>query len=141
MANVNVWFGLGNLTRDAELRYIPSGTALCTFTLATNRSYTSNDEKREETLFIDCTLWGKRAEALKDYLTKGKQVMVQGRLKLDRWEDKATGQARSKIGVVVSDIQLLGGGRRNGEHRQAARAGSQQRSQYQYQQAQEDVYL
>lgn len=95
---------VGRLTRDAELKHIASGTALCKFSIA-NNAY-AGAGKEDHVNFIDCTLWGKRAESLSGYLTKGTQVAIQGSLKQDRWED--SGQKRSKVEINVSDLQLLG---------------------------------
>ena len=101
---------LGNLTRDPELRFTPKGTAIAKFGLAVNRSWSSDaGEKKEEVCFIDCDAFGRTAENLAQYCKKGATVHVQGRLKLDQWDDKATGQKRSKLGVVAESIQFIGG--------------------------------
>jgi len=112
---------LGNLTRDPEVRYTPKGTAICELGLAVNRSYTAdNGEKREEVTFVDVELWSRAAEIAGEYLKKGRAVLIEGRLKLDTWDDKATGQKRSKLRVVSEQMHLLpsggagGGGRSEG---------------------------
>jgi single-strand DNA-binding protein len=109
MANLNKVMLIGNLTRDPELRYTPKGTAVAEFGLAINRVwYNEQKQKQEETTFVDCTLWARQAEIAQQYLTKGSPVYIEGRLSLDTWDDKATGQKRSKIKVVGEAIQLLG---------------------------------
>lgn len=100
---------IGNLTRDPETRDLPSGTTLCDFGLATTRHYkTAGGEDREETCFIDCTAFGKQAEVLSQYVTKGRPLFVEGRLKYDQWDDKNGGGKRSKISVIVENFQFLG---------------------------------
>ena len=100
---------IGNLTRDPETRDLPSGTTLCEFGLATTRHYkTAGGEDREETCFIDCTAFGKQAEVLGQYVSKGRPLFVEGRLKYDQWDDKNGGGKRSKISVVVENFQFLG---------------------------------
>ena len=94
----------GNLTRDAELKYTPSGAAFSSFSIAHNRKYTHNDEKKEEVSFISCDFWGKSAEKLNQYLTKGKLIVVEGRLKQETWEKE--GQKRERVKVVVSLIHF-----------------------------------
>lgn len=109
MANLNKVMLIGNLTRDPELRYTPKGTAVAEFGLAINRVwYNEQKQKQEETTFVDCTLWSRQAEIAQQYLTKGSPVYIEGRLSLDTWDDKATGQKRSKLKVVGEAIQLLG---------------------------------
>lgn len=115
MANVNKVILIGNLTRDPEVKYTPKGTAVAEVGLAVNRNYTVGDgEKREETTFIDVELWGRTAELAAQYLAKGRSVYFEGRLKLDTWDDKATGAKRSKLRVVAETMQFLGGGRGEG---------------------------
>lgn len=110
MASVNKVILIGNCTRDPEVRYTPKGTAVTDLGLAINRYYTAdNGEKREETTFVDVTLWGRTAEVAGEYLSKGRPVFVEGRLQMDTWDDKNTGQKRSKLKVVGDNIQLLGG--------------------------------
>ena len=105
MSDINKIVVQGRLTRDAELRYIPSGTAVTDLSLASNRFYKQNDERKEETVFVDVTVWGKTAEVLAEYLTKGTHITVVGRLKMDRWETDE-GVTRSKISVVSEEIAL-----------------------------------
>jgi single-strand DNA-binding protein len=110
MANLNKVMLIGNLTRDPEIKYTPKGTAIADIGLAVNRNYTTESgEKREEVTFIDVTLWGRVAEIVGEYCKKGRPLFVEGRLQLDTWDDKATGQKRSKLKVVGDNIQLLGG--------------------------------
>lgn len=116
MANLNKVMLIGNLTRDPEVRYTPKGTAVAEIGLAVNRYFTSESgEKREETTFVDVTLWGRQAEIAGEYLKKGRPVFIEGRLQLDTWDDKQTGQKRSKLKVVGDGIQLLGSPHREGE--------------------------
>jgi single-strand DNA-binding protein len=109
MANLNKVMLIGNLTRDPEIKYTPKGTAVAQLGLAINRFW-SNDagEKQEETTFVDVELWGRQAEVAGEYLKKGRPVFIEGRLKLDTWEDKTSGQKRSKMKVVGEQLQLLG---------------------------------
>ncbi len=112
MASLNKVMLIGNLTRDAELRYIPSGQAVLEFGLAINRRFRTQDgQDKEEVCFVDINLWGKRGEAVAQYLTKGKQLFVEGRLQYDQWE--TDGQKRSKLRVVAENIEFLGGPRQN----------------------------
>ena len=118
MANLNKVMLMGNLTRDPEVRYTPKGTAVAELGLAINRVYSAeNGEKREETTFVDVTLWGRTAEIAGEYLKKGRPVFIEGRLQLDTWDDKTTGQKRSKLKVVGEAMQLMGsrGGGEGGE--------------------------
>lgn len=110
MADLNKVMLIGRLTRDPQMRYTPSQTAICEFGLAVGRKFkTATGESREETAFIDCTCWGKGGEIFNQYMTKGKQVFIEGRLKYDTWEDKNGGGKRSKLSVVVDNFQFLGG--------------------------------
>jgi single-strand DNA-binding protein len=110
MASFNKVILLGNLTRDPEVRYTPKGTAVTELGMAVNRVYTAeNGEKREETTFVDVTLWGRTAEIAGEYLKKGRPVFIEGRLQLDTWDDKQSGQKRSKLKVVGEGLQLIGG--------------------------------
>ena len=100
---------IGNLTRDPEVRYTPKGTAVAEIGLAVNRIYSGEDgEKKEETPFVDVTLWARQAEVAGQYLKKGRPVFIEGRLQLDTWDDKQTGQKRSRLRVVSENLQLLG---------------------------------
>jgi single-strand DNA-binding protein len=110
MANFNKVYLIGNLTRDPELRVTPKGTAICQFGLAVNRQF--KDESgamRDETTFVDIEAWGKQGETIAKYCTKGRPLFVEGRLKFDQWEDKTSGQKRSKLKVVLEGFQFLGG--------------------------------
>jgi len=109
MANLNKVMLIGNLTRDPEVRYTPKGTAVADLGLAINRYYQSESgERQEETTFVDVTLWGKQAELAQQYLGKGRPVYIEGRLQMDTWEDKQSGQKRSKIKIVCENMQFLG---------------------------------
>src|SRR3954462_4118635 len=109
MASFNKVILLGNLTRDPEVRYTPKGSAVCDLGIAVNRSYTlDNGEKREEVTFVDVTLWARLAEIAGEYLKKGRPVFIEGRLQLDTWDDKQSGQKRSKLRVIGETMQLLG---------------------------------
>jgi single-strand DNA-binding protein len=110
MADYNKVLLIGRLTRDPQLKFLPSQMAVCDFGLATGRKWkTPQGEEREETTFVDCSLFGKGAEIFNQYCQKGKLVFLEGRLKLDQWDDKQTGQKRSKLQVVVENFQFLGG--------------------------------
>jgi single-strand DNA-binding protein len=110
MASYNKVLLLGNLTRDPEMRVTPKGTAVCQFGLAVNRQFKDDSgQMREEVTFVDLEAWGKQAETIAKYMTKGRPLFVEGRLKFDQWDDKATGQKRSKLKVVVENFQFIGG--------------------------------
>jgi single-strand DNA-binding protein len=102
---------VGRLTRDGELKYIPSGLALLKFSLAVNRSKKEGDGYKDIASFFDCVLWGKMGESLAQYLAKGKQVVVSGSLEQERWEQD--GAARSRVVVNVQSLQLLGGDKKS----------------------------
>lgn len=106
----------GNLTRDPELRYTPSGTAIAKFGLAVNRKWkdTQTNEMKEEVTFVDIDAFGRQAETIGQYLKKGRPILLEGRLKLDQWEDKQTQQKRSRLGVVLESFQFLDSGAREG---------------------------
>jgi len=110
MANLNKVMLMGNLTRDIEMRFTPSGMAVGKFGLAINRKYrdTKTNDLREEVTFVDVELFGKQAETASQYLSKGKPIYIEGRLKFDSWDDKTTGQKRSKLYVVGERFQFLG---------------------------------
>jgi single-strand DNA-binding protein len=115
MASFNKVILLGNLTRDPEVRYTPKGTAVTDLGLAVNRTYTAdNGEKREEVTFVDVTFWGRTAEVAGEYLKKGRPIFVEGRLQLDSWDDKQSGQKRSKLKVIGENMQMLGAPRGTG---------------------------
>ena len=130
MASFNKVILLGNLTRDPEVRYTPKGSAVADLGIAVNRQYTlENGEKREEVTFVDVTFWGRTAEVAGEYLKKGRPVFIEGRLQLDTWDDKQSGQKRSKLKVIGATMQMLGsprgGGAANGgdEGDRAGRVG------------------
>ena len=127
MANLNKVLLLGNVTRDPEVRYTPKGSAVCDLGIAVNRAYTTDSgEKREEVTFVDVTLWGRTAEVASEYLKKGRPVFIEGRLQMDTWDDKQTGQKRTRLRVVAENMQLLGG-RPSGGAGAAAEAGGESR--------------
>jgi single-strand DNA-binding protein len=110
MANVNKVILIGNVTRDPEVKFTSKGSAVTDIGLAINRNYTlDNGEKREETTYVDVELWGRLAEIAGEYAKKGRPVYIEGRLRMDTWEDKASGQKRSRMKVVGENLQLLGG--------------------------------
>ena len=116
MANFNKVMLMGNLTRDPEVRYTPKGTALATIGLAVNRTWTNEaGEKKEEVTFVDVEVWGRQAETIGQYMAKGRPLFVEGRLKLDQWDDKESGQKRSKLKVVCENFQFLGAPKGNAE--------------------------
>jgi len=116
MASFNKVILMGNLTRDPELRYTPKGTAIAKVGLAVNRVWTNEaGEKKEEVTFVDVDIFGRTAENVGQYMRKGRPMLVEGRLKLDQWDDKQTGQKKSKLGVVAETVQFLGGAPGAGE--------------------------
>jgi single-strand DNA-binding protein len=110
MANYNKVILIGNVVRDIVVRFTPKGTAVAELGMAINSSWQdkTTNTRKEETTFVDVTLWGRLAELAGEYLVKGKQVMIEGRLKLDTWDDKESGQKRSKLQVVGEEMQFLG---------------------------------
>jgi single-strand DNA-binding protein len=128
MPNLNRVLLIGNLTRDPEVRYTPKGTAVAEMSLAINRYIqTEGGEKKEEVTFVDVTLWARLAEISGEYLKKGKPVFIEGRLQLDTWDDKQTGQKRSRLRVIAESMQLLGArdnGGRPADRIQGAAVGS-----------------
>jgi len=140
MPNLNKVMLMGNITRDPEVRYTPKGTAVTDISLAVNRSYTLDDgERREETTFVDVTYWGRQAEVIGEYMKKGRPIYVEGRLQLDQWEDKNTGQNRSRLKIVGDNFQFLGGrdgnsGGGEGQQQQSAPPQQQQQAPPQQQQ-------
>jgi single-strand DNA-binding protein len=119
MASFNRVILVGNLTRDPELRYIPSGSAVSEIGLAVNDRVKKGDQWVDETTFVDVTLWGRTAEVANEYLSKGSSILIEGRLKLDSWEKD--GQKRSKLRVIAEKMQMLGG--REGGGGGGARSG------------------
>lgn len=128
MANLNKVMIIGNLVADPDVRTTPRGNTVTELRLAVNRvsSGPNEGERREETTFLDVTCWGRTAEIAGQYLAKGRPVFIEGRLQQDTWEDKQTGQKRSKIRIVAENMQLLGG--REGGASQQQGGGYQQRS-------------
>jgi single-strand DNA-binding protein len=117
MASFNKVILAGNLTRDPELRYTPKGTAIARLGIACNRKWKSETgELKEEVTFVDVDAFGKQAETIGQYLKKGRPILIEGRLRYDTWEDKQSGQKKSKLGVVLESFQFLdsGGGRGEG---------------------------
>ncbi|GMV78983.1 MAG: single-stranded DNA-binding protein [Planctomycetota bacterium] len=132
MANINIVILAGNLTADPEMRYTPSGTAVTSLRMAINRKFkdSKTNEWREDVTFVDVDLFGRQAEIASQYLSKGRPVLVEGTLKLDQWDDRQTGQKRSKLKVIGNRMQFLGskgegggggGGSREGGGRPPAR--------------------
>lgn len=120
MANLNKIMVIGNITRDIELKYIPSGAAVCQFSVAVNRTWNNKaGEKQEETTFLDVEAWEKQAEVIAQYCKKGSSIYVEGRLKSEQWDDKATGQKRSKLKIHLEQFQFIGGKQEAAEKPQA----------------------
>lgn len=117
MASFNRVILMGNLTRDPQVKYIPSGSAVTEIGLAVNRTWfdKNTNQKREEVTFVDVTLWGRQAEIAGEYLSKGRSVLIEGRLQLDTWQDKETGQNRSKLRVVCENMTMVGGRNEGGQ--------------------------
>lgn len=132
MAAFNKVILLGNLTRDPEIRYTPKGTAVAKLGLAVNRNWTSESgERKEEVTFVDVDVFGRTAENCGQYLRKGRPVLIEGRLKLDQWDDKQTGQKKSKLGVVCETVQFLGSGvESNGQTPKPKAEDAQQAAEY-----------
>ena len=118
MANLNKVMLIGNLVADPEIRYTPKGTAVTDLRLAVNRHWTGESgQKQEETTYIDVTLWSRQAELAGQYLSKGRPVFIEGRLQMEMWEDKTSGQKRSKLKIVGENMQFLGSGNSGGGNR------------------------
>lgn len=116
MPSLNKVMLMGNLTRDPELRVTPKGTPICQFSLAINRQFKmESGETREEVIYVDIEAWGKQGETIAKYCTKGRPLFVEGRLRLDQWEDKNTKEKRSRMKVVLENFQFLGDGRGGGQ--------------------------
>lgn len=107
MPSLNKVMLMGNLTRDPEVRYTPKGQAVTDIGLAINRRYKVENEMREEVTFVDVTFWGKSAEVIGQYLKKGRPLYVEGRLQLDTWDDKQTGQKKSRLKVIGDEFQFI----------------------------------
>lgn len=131
MASFNKVILVGNLTRDPQVRYTTGGTAVAEIGMAVSRQWfdKQSNQKREETTFVDVTLWGRQAEVAGEYLAKGRPVLIEGRLQLDTWDDKETGQKRSKLRVVGEAMQMLGsrqdGGGGSGGSNRGGQTGGQ----------------
>jgi single-strand DNA-binding protein len=109
MANLNKVLLIGNLTREPELRYTSGGAAVCGFGLAINRRFTTaSGEQREETCFVDIDVWGKQGESCKNYLRKGSPAFIEGRLRMDSWQDRESGKTRTRLTVTAERVQFLG---------------------------------
>ena len=128
MADINRVIEIGRLTRDEELTYTPGGMAVGKISIAVNRRVKKDQEWVDEANYFDVSVFGKQAENLKQFLTKGKQVCVDGYLKQDRWQDQSTGQNRSAVMIVANDIQLLGG--RDGGNNQLSQTTGYERDDY-----------
>jgi single-strand DNA-binding protein len=125
MANFNKVILAGNLTRDPELRYTPKGMAIAKLGLAINRSWKNEaGETKEEVTFVDVDAFGRQAEVIGQYLKKGRPILMEGRLRLDQWDDKQTGQKRSKLGVVLEAFQFMDSGRTDGPGGDGFRRGA-----------------
>ncbi|MBO6102520.1 MAG: single-stranded DNA-binding protein [Opitutales bacterium] len=112
MASYNKVILMGNFTRDPELRQTQSGTSVCRFSIAVNRSFAGQDgDKREETCYVEVDSFGRSAENIAKYFSKGRPILLEGRLRQDTWEDKETGKARNKIVVVLERFEFVGGAR------------------------------
>jgi single-strand DNA-binding protein len=111
MASFNKVILVGNLTRDPQVKYTAGGTAVTEIGLAVNRRWhdKQSNQWKDETTFVDVTLWGRTAEIAGEYLAKGRSVLIEGRLQLDTWDDRETGQKRSKLRVVAENMTMLGG--------------------------------
>lgn len=133
MASLNKVFLLGNLTRVPELRYTPSGAAVCEFGLAVNRKYVSNNQEKDETCFVNIVVWGKQGESCQKYLEKGSSAMIEGRLQFDQWDDRETGKKRSTLRVVAERVQFVGGRRDQGQQNDSYQAPPQQQQSNGYQ--------
>ena len=127
MANLNKVMLIGNVVADPELRYTPKGTAVTDLRMAVNRVWMGEGgQRQEESTFLDVTLWSRQAEVASQYLSKGRPVFIEGRLQMETWEDKNTGQKRSRLKIVGENMQLLGGGGGGGGGR--PQGGGQQAS-------------
>ena len=122
MAELNKVLLIGRLTKDPELRFTPSGTAVAQLRMAVNHTYRTGEggkEKKEEVLYIDVSVFGRSAETVKQYLSKGRELFIEGRLRQDEWTDKTTNQKRISYNVVADRFQFIGGGQGRGGQRDA----------------------
>lgn len=123
MPSLNKALIMGNITRDPELRVTPKGTPICQFGVAVNRKFKlESGESREEVTFLDVEAWGKQGETIAKYCTKGDPIYVEGRLRLDQWEDKDTKEKRSKIKIVLEQFQFLASAKGGKQGEQAEQA-------------------
>src|SRR5436190_6487693 len=114
MASFNKVILMGNLTRDPELRYTPKGMAIAKIGIAVNRRWTTETgEQKEEVTFVDIDAFGKQAETIGQYMRKGGAILIEGRLRLDQWDDRQTGQKRQRLGVVCENFRFVGSAQRN----------------------------
>jgi len=120
MANLNKVQLIGNLTREVEIKYTGKGTAIADISIAVNRKWKDDSGPKEETTFVDLTAFGKTAELAQQYLSKGSSCYFEGRLNLETWEDKATQQKRSRMKVIIENMQFLGGKKDSGNSPQSA---------------------
>lgn len=129
MASFNKVILVGNLTRDPQVRYTPSGMAVSDLGLAVNRTWfdKQTNQKKEEVAFVDVTVWGRTAEIAGEYLVKGRQVLIEGQLRMDQWDDKETGQKRSKLKVFCENMTMLGS-RQDGDGSGGGGGGGRARS-------------
>lgn len=111
MSYLNKVLLLGRLSRDVDFRATQSGNNVCTLGLAVSRKYNQNGQEKEEVCFVDVKVWGKQAESCRNYLSKGSQVLIEGRLVLEQWEDRNSGEKRSKISVMAENVRFMGGKR------------------------------
>jgi single-strand DNA-binding protein len=129
MANLNKVQLIGNLTREVEIKYTGKGTAIADISIAVNRKWKDDSGPKEETTFVDLTAFGKTAELAQQYLSKGSSCYFEGRLNLETWEDKATQQKRSRMKVIIENMQFLGGKKDSGNSPQsAAKSGNQRQA-------------
>jgi single-strand DNA-binding protein len=120
MNDINRWTGLGNLTRDPDIKYTKRGSAVAELSLALNRSWLDDaGQKKEEVTYVEVTFFGRTAEVAGEYLKKGRQVYLEGRLALESWEDKDTGKKRTKLKVIGETLRLLGSGGSGGSEAKA----------------------
>lgn len=131
MSSFNKVILMGNLTRDPQVRYTPSGSAVTELGIAVNRTWfdKQTNSKKEDTTFVDVTVWGRTAEVAGEYLSKGRPVLIEGRLQLDQWQDKESGQNRSKLKVVCENMTMLSGGGSGGGQRGGGGGGNYQGNQ------------
>lgn len=108
MSDLNRFACTGRLTRDPETRFLAGDKVVCAFSIACSRQFVAGGERKEETIFLDCEAWGKLAEVIGQHMTKGRQCAIDGSLKMDEWQDKATGQKRSKVKVRVDNLTFIG---------------------------------